>query len=243
MSEGSNIARQIMMSSISDASDSIAGAPKTKVSLNPIARRIVEATRGKRLSPVLLAGTVHAIETFIVLATAALSYTTYLHGESVSTPLYLTAVAIGTLACFFGFQMVHVYSTQAFRALIKSLARMCAVWVGTFAMLSALAFAFKIGDEYSRGWVVIWFATGLVALIAFRITVKTVVQNLSASHGAGAARRHRGRRRTRRRTHQGAGGIHRYRHRDLRHLRRPRRRPLAPRPGRIPETRHHRRAG
>ncbi|MFN0263341.1 undecaprenyl-phosphate glucose phosphotransferase [Tepidamorphus sp. 3E244] len=184
MSDSDNISRQILMSSVADTGS--AGSRRRlrdKVELSPVVQRIAEAASSKRFSPILLIGAVRAIEIFAILVTAALSFAFYLHSADVAVTTYLTAVSVGTAIAAVSLQLVRIYSIPAFRAFMSSTARIVIVWISTFALLTAIAFVFKIGDDYSRGWVMLWFGMGLGALIGIRALLVPVVRHISDQHG------------------------------------------------------------
>ena len=183
MTHGENITRQTLMASMADTANGFSHSRNEKVELSDLAQRVASAASDKRFSPVLLAGLVRATEIFVILLTASLSYVLYLQSEDVSGTLYLAAVTSGTVLATLGMRLVDIHSVQSFRAFAPSIARLIAAWIATFAIRAAAAFVLKLGDAYSRGWVLIWFACGLVGLVAVRVALVPIVRHISAHHG------------------------------------------------------------
>ena len=91
--------------------------------------------------------------------------------------------------------MAQTYSIQAFRGFVRfflyfnmvfwrrgpvSLATPGPAWFSSVQLLSPPIFLFKLGDEYSRVWMVSWFLLGAVALTAERIALSAIVGHLTA---------------------------------------------------------------
>ena len=183
MTQGEQITRQALMASMTETAGGFGKKRGEKVELSDLAQQVASTAADKRFSPVLLAGLVRAAEIFVILVTASLSYVLYLQGESVSGTLYLAAIASGTVLATLGMRLADIHTVPAFRAFVPSVARMIGAWTATFAILAAVAFVMKLGDAYSRGWTLIWFASGLCALLAVRVALIPIVRHISAHHG------------------------------------------------------------
>ena len=180
MSYGNEISRQVMMASMAEVAEPGIRAPRKPVELSPLAKRIADAASARRVSPVLVTGIVRAAELFVILLVASLAYAFYLRGTDVDAGRYLIAIGAGTLLAAFGLQLADVYSVHAFRAYMSSMARIIVAWSGAFALLSAAAFFLKAGDAYSRGWALIWYAGGMLALVGLRAALVPVIRGLSS---------------------------------------------------------------
>jgi Undecaprenyl-phosphate glucose phosphotransferase len=61
----------------------------------------------------------------------------------------------------------------------RQVARIATAWTLVFALLMAMAFFTKLGQEYSRFWAAAWYTSGLVGLMLFRIGLSFSVRNWS----------------------------------------------------------------
>jgi len=111
---------------------------------------------------------VETADILVITLSAALAYFTYLGDRTTDPGLYFVATL---LAAFFGylvFRGAGLYQMRRiaeFRGLIRPLA---IGWAVVFAGLAIVSFLVKAADDYSRVWAVMWFAFGLLALLASR---------------------------------------------------------------------------
>jgi len=165
------------------ASAGIDGAPSRKGGDQTLrARRPpAEATTGLPLSGAfsakVLTGTVRLGELALVAGLGVVFHLVYL-GSSFDT--FALAMIVGiSLAALLGFEMARVYSIQAFRTFFRDGLRLLATWTVVFLAGFAAIFLLKVGDEYSRVWLVGWFFTGAVALTAERLVLAGFVGRMT----------------------------------------------------------------
>ncbi|MBM3486898.1 MAG: hypothetical protein FJX67_09725 [Alphaproteobacteria bacterium] len=70
------------------------------------------------------------------------------------------------------FHVSALYRFKGFGELFGQLRRLVLAWTPIFATLIVVGFFVKAGDLFSRGWLVIWFASGLALLIGLRIVLR-----------------------------------------------------------------------
>lgn len=83
----------------------------------------------------------------------------------------LGAIAVSVLASlllFFVSGTLKLYERQVLRNLLISVPRLFIAQVCTFATVLIFMFMFKISEEYSRIWLVLWFVLNFVAVLALR---------------------------------------------------------------------------
>ncbi len=165
------------------ASAGIDGTPSRKGGDQTLrARRPpAEATTGLPLSGAfsakVLTGTVRLGELALVAGLGIVFHLVYL-GSSFDT--FALAMIVGiSLAALLGFEMARVYSIQAFRTFFRDGLRLLATWTFVFLAGFAAIFLLKVGDEYSRVWLVGWFFTGAVALTAERLVLAGFVGRMT----------------------------------------------------------------
>lgn len=138
----------------------------------PIAESASGLPVSKSLSPVVLVGMVRALEAAIVMATGILAHLLYLGGP-VDANYWAAVLTLGALALL-AFQAVGGYSIGAFRAFFRYGVKIALGWVLVFLVALAGVFLLKVGEEFSRVWLVSWFGLGLLALTAERLGVSMV---------------------------------------------------------------------
>jgi putative colanic acid biosynthesis UDP-glucose lipid carrier transferase len=90
---------------------------------------------------------------------------------------YIGSAAV-VLALFISFMTSRDFYKPASLLDIKAQARGVAfIWLGVFLFLAGIAFALKIGDEFSRGAILSFFACGLTCLLVERIVWRKTLQH------------------------------------------------------------------
>jgi Undecaprenyl-phosphate glucose phosphotransferase len=117
-----------------------------------------------------LAALVRLGDGLIVLVAGALAYTTrfILFGQY-QPQLELYALVVGVLIAAQVFHLLGVYDQHARFNLRMDLTRVIAAWAIVILLLLALAFLTQTAEDASRLWVMLWFAYGVVGLVAGRI--------------------------------------------------------------------------
>ncbi|MGJ3261950.1 MAG: undecaprenyl-phosphate glucose phosphotransferase [Salinarimonas sp.] len=164
---GLNI-RDLMAAAAGATAD--AGAPAGRVPRlagAPLAESASGLPVARSLSPVVLVGSVRALEAVIVVGSGLLVHATYLGGV-VSFDYWVALLSIGALALL-SFQALGVYSIGAFRAFFRFGVKIAFGWALVFLVALAAVFLLKVGDTFSRVWLVGWFVAGLAALTLARL--------------------------------------------------------------------------
>jgi len=121
------------------------------------------------VSKAVVAGTVRALDSMVVLLSAAVAYGIYLSARDASAGQYVAVAGMAILLQANLFHVSKLYTFNEFSNLSYQIARLTAGWLAVFFLLLAIAFLTKTSDHYSRGWVLIWFTSGLGTLLASRI--------------------------------------------------------------------------
>ena len=152
------------------AASSASGAP----TFAPAARaeagsRETGRQAGARLSPVVLIGAVRFGEAALLASIALGMHWLYLF-HTVPLGWSYVAAVLGVTACAsLSFQAVGAYSSGALTSFLRTGMKIACAW--TFVFLGALAcmFLLKLGDSFSRVWLVGWYGGGLAALLVERL--------------------------------------------------------------------------
>ena len=123
------------------------------------------------VSPAVVAGTTRAADIALALACAALAYAFWLGGGRGAAAHYAPVVLGAVLLQANLFHFAGLYRFESFTSPGQQIGRLAVAWSLVLLLLIALAFLTKTSDQFSRGWTLIWFASGLVCLIAFRIAL------------------------------------------------------------------------
>ena len=122
------------------------------------------------VSPAVVSGLVRAMEFFLIAALGLLIKAAYVEdmehaGHVAYLVTTLSAAAGGSLL----FQILGLYDVSAFRSVWWQLGRLTLGWSVLFALLVTAAFFTKLGPDFSRVWLALWFAAGAAGLVVGRI--------------------------------------------------------------------------
>jgi Undecaprenyl-phosphate glucose phosphotransferase len=132
------------------------------------------ATGGSRraglISPVVLTGSLRIAEyaflTFIGFVTAALYVGDH---EDVLSFHYLVTLALTGLIAVSIFQLMGLYATRAFASIPRQVPLVAVGWTIALGLVVATVFFAKLGIEFSRGWIALWYVAGGIGLTMGRI--------------------------------------------------------------------------
>jgi FlaA1/EpsC-like NDP-sugar epimerase len=129
------------------------------------------------LPPIVVTGAVRMIEFLIVAALGFAIYLGYVEREGQSTHVvYLVTVLTAALATSLMLQAFDLYSVSALNAFVRSFTRIAVAWTLVMAGLTAGAFLGKIGADFSRVWIALWYLSGLFVLFGERLVVSQLVK-------------------------------------------------------------------
>jgi Undecaprenyl-phosphate glucose phosphotransferase len=133
------------------------------------AAREVAAQRSMRpISPIVLAGTVRAIEFALVAGIGLVVYLSYVARIHGFAWYYVGAIVGIALFAMLAFQAADIYQVQAFRGHEKQYMRLASAWSVVFLLAISVPFFAKATDQFSRAWLGTFYVLGLFTLIAFR---------------------------------------------------------------------------
>ncbi|MGH8278374.1 MAG: undecaprenyl-phosphate glucose phosphotransferase [Gammaproteobacteria bacterium] len=94
------------------------------------------------------------------------------------TPDYGELVALGALAVVIVFPLAGVYQSWRSGSVLLVAARVLAAWFAVFVLLMVFLVATKQAESFSRLWLISWFASAAVLLMALRIAAYAALQRL-----------------------------------------------------------------
>ncbi len=133
------------------------------------------------ITPSVLKGFARVMDLILTGLLGWVIATLYVDEPSVATnAAYLTAIMGTALATMVLLQALRVYDALTFSSILKLLPRVVLGWSLAFGLLIAVMFFLKAGPVLSRGWMLLWFSTGLGALVAVRLVLASFVRRWAA---------------------------------------------------------------
>lgn len=150
--------------------------------LNPrLAEIVSKGAPGKSYSPVVLAGVVRLVEFAMLLAAGLLIHKFYVGANQDGSLAYRVAAPVMAAAAVVTLQSLGLYTTASFRAPVRQGPRIAAGWSLVFVVALAAAFFLKLGDVFSRVWLIGWYVGGLALLALERAALALATRRLTRS--------------------------------------------------------------
>jgi Undecaprenyl-phosphate glucose phosphotransferase len=145
----------------------------------PTAEAVAPIVIRHRYSPAIVSGVVRFIEFALVVLSGVVVHQSYLAETFLIDRHYLLAT-LGTAAvAIVVFQGLGVYSVAAFRSFFIYALRIVVGWSLVFLLLLTAVFFAKLGQEFSRVWLAVWFVLGLGLLLVERVVLGLIVLALT----------------------------------------------------------------
>jgi len=143
-------------------------------SLLPQAEAIIAAPVEASLSGAVVAGVAQVIEAVLL---AGLGYAIYEYYVELGHPaFYIPVILASVLLANVLFNAARTHRIAAYRTMFTQLGRVLACWTAVMVVLAVGIFFFKAGDNFSRVWLASWFGGGALLLVAYRLSLRAVVQ-------------------------------------------------------------------
>jgi Undecaprenyl-phosphate glucose phosphotransferase len=141
--------------------------------LSAEARSIVASPIEPSYSGAVIVGIAQLIEALLLATLGFAIFASYVEpGQQV---IYLPTIALTTLVANVLFNAARTHRVIAYRTAVQQTWRVLAAWTLVFVVLLALAFLLKSSDQVSRVWLVSWYASGALVLVAFRLSLRALV--------------------------------------------------------------------
>jgi len=154
-------------------SDGSVVTPAAEPSLSPAAEAIARSLSARSVSRVIVSGSVRVADAILVAGSGYLLLIAMVEPEHRLPWVYATATIGAGLLYVLRAQIAGNYRIVALLRLAPRIGRIVATWLVVFAALAMSAFLTRTGQDFSRGWFLVWFMVGLVAILAFRAVVAT----------------------------------------------------------------------
>jgi Undecaprenyl-phosphate glucose phosphotransferase len=137
------------------------------------------ADRSRLVSPAVLGFLVKAIEAILIVVAGRAAAYSYVNAADIeNSSLYGLALCCTSFAAVATFQALGLYTTQAMTSPLRHLPRLIVGWALALGLLVLAVFFFKVGPEFSRVWLTLWFAAGTTALVTDRLILALVTRRL-----------------------------------------------------------------
>jgi Undecaprenyl-phosphate glucose phosphotransferase len=154
---------------------------KGKAELNEMAKQVAQLLARDSLSPALVAGAVRASEFIGLLLFSFAILVLYLPDTPNLFTKHAAATAIGATLTVILAQALDAYQIATMRSFIGQAPKALAGFAMALTLLLVIGFITKSSADFSRFWLVAWFASGALFLVGHRLAVTAVLNRLSAN--------------------------------------------------------------
>jgi Undecaprenyl-phosphate glucose phosphotransferase len=152
--------------------------PGTDGGLSAAAQEIIARPADPTMSSAVIVGTVQGIEALLLVASGIGVYAIYLrHGAEA---FYAVTTLVTVLVANILLNAARTHRIPIYRSFGQQLGRVLIAWSATMGFLAVLAFLFKAGDFFSRGWLLGWYIAGAGVLVLYRLGVRALVRHWTA---------------------------------------------------------------
>ncbi len=150
--------------------------PRKPRALSPAALAAAAEQAPPAYSPIVLAGSVRAIEGALIALVGSVIYGLYVVPANGFSWSYAAAISAIAALAVVAFQAVDIYQIHAFRRPLNQLTRLTVAWSLVFLFATVASFFGKLDVIFSRVWFAAFFGTGLLALLASRSILYLLVR-------------------------------------------------------------------
>lgn len=144
--------------------------------LSERARQIAASLSTQAISAKFLSGVVRLVDVLVTMLIGAGIYAFYVAPVDGLVGLYALPLLLCSAAAVVLIHAADGYSVPAFRTHLAQIGRVWVSWTLVFAVFAVVAFVSKTGAEFSRGFILAWYAAGLVYFATTRLSLATLVR-------------------------------------------------------------------
>lgn len=129
------------------------------------------------ISSAVLLGSVRFADALAVCLTGVALFHAYLGEEAQGLEgIYGVMIFLGACMTVVSFQLGGLYRISTLQTTLRQLGRAGMAWSGVFAGLILLAFLLKTSEEFSRVWMIGWYAGGLACILLVRAGTAALIR-------------------------------------------------------------------
>ncbi len=169
------------MSNLSELQNSPADqAPVSASTPATVADALAAAASQRRTSPAIVMGLVRLGEIVMLASTGFAVATAWVgNADAFEDSRYLVAIFATALAAAAAGQRLELFTIAALTSPLRQVPKIVLAWTTAMAALVATVFLLKVGPEFSRGWLLLWYGTGFATIVLFRYAVSARVHGLA----------------------------------------------------------------
>lgn len=156
--------------------DHVADKPKTTTGprkLSATAQKIIALPIERTISTAVIIGVTQVVEAVFLATIGALIYAFYVvDGRAGFYALVIVGAILMTNVLL---NIAQTHRIGLYRTLFQQVGRVLAAWSALFLIMTLGIFLFKVSDLVSRVWMVSWYVSGAVILVAFRLFLRALI--------------------------------------------------------------------
>ncbi|KKB10281.1 UDP-phosphate glucose phosphotransferase [Devosia chinhatensis] len=143
--------------------------------LSPQAEAVIAQPAQKPLSAAVIAGIAQIVEAGLLSGLGLVVHALFAGPvqNEFSIPVILATALLANIA----FNAVRSHRVSSYRTALPQIGRVLGAWSVVMIALAVGLYFLASGDLASRAWLVIWFGSGAVVLVAYRLGLRALVQH------------------------------------------------------------------
>jgi Undecaprenyl-phosphate glucose phosphotransferase len=134
----------------------------------------------RRASPLMIASIAGATDLLALSLTGLLTAVLWVDASDIfANNAYAWAILATATAAVLAAERMALYSIATLKNPLARVWKITAAWSLAQAILVGALFLLKIGPDFSRGWLVLWFVAGLTVSLIWRGAARGIVQSLA----------------------------------------------------------------
>lgn len=136
-----------------------------------------------RVSPSVVIELSRLAQFFLLLASGLVVAAAWIGmDETFEDSRYVIAVVATSLLAMASAQRLELFTLPALMAPLRQIPKLLVSWTMALGCLVATIFLLKVGPEFSRGWLLLWYVGGFGCLAAARAASSMILAELAAQH-------------------------------------------------------------
>jgi Undecaprenyl-phosphate glucose phosphotransferase len=131
-----------------------------------------------RIQEPFVVGIIGLIDFLLIVALGAITYYFYPGWDSERNTFYFSTIFFTAAVIVSSLRTTHCYDLENLRFQESKIRRPIGIFSLVFLVTISLGFIFKISDEFSRIWVLLWLSTSIIAFSVSRALLEPVIKSL-----------------------------------------------------------------
>ncbi len=131
-----------------------------------------------RIEEAYVTGIVGVVDFLLITFVGLLTFAIYPGWHNEANHLYLSAIFFTAAVIVTSLKVTHCYTLENLRFRGRELKRAIGIFTLVFLVAISLGFVFKISNEFSRVWVLLWFSGSVTAFTITRAMMRPVLTKM-----------------------------------------------------------------